>query len=76
MRKLLALAVATLGAALVVMPFDADARGGRSSSARPYYGGGKHTSSHGGAYNGGQGSSHRGGTYSNPRSRDRYGRHK
>jgi hypothetical protein len=30
---------------------------------RPYYGGGKHTTSHGGSYPGSSGSSHRGGHY-------------
>jgi len=45
------------------------------SSARPYYGGGYHTSSHGGAYIGGAGASHAGGKYSNPASGNRYGIH-
>ena len=44
--------------------------------ARPVYGGGKHTSSHGGTYQGAGGSSHKGGTYKNPASGDRYGKHK
>jgi len=36
-------------------------------NARGYsYGGGSHTSSHGGRYSGGVGSSHRGGTYHGP----------
>ncbi len=39
-----------------------------------YYGGGHHTSSHGGYYSGGSGSSHRGGTYHGPYGG--YGRHK
>ncbi len=48
--------------------------GGRSSG--PHYGGGKHTSSHGGAYQGGSGSSHKGGTYKNGKTDDQYGKHK
>jgi hypothetical protein len=52
---------------------DSFARGG---GGRPYYGGGKHTKSHGGDYVGGQGSSHKGGKYTNPSSGDRYGIHK
>jgi len=43
---------------------------------RRHYGGGHHTTSHGGHYNGGSGSSHRGGHYHNPRSYNRYGTHK
>ena len=42
----------------------------------PYYGGGRHTTSHGGHYSGGQGSSHRGGHYINRRTYNTYGRHK
>ncbi len=45
-------------------------------SSRPYYGGGKHSESHGGQYRGGRGSSHKGGEYKNPRSGDQYGKHK
>ena len=48
----------------------------RSSGGRPYYGGGHHSSSHGGSYSGGHGSSHKGGHYKNPRTGNRYGRHK
>jgi len=48
---------------------DAQARGGGH-----YYGGGRHTSSHGGTYIGGSGSSHRGGHYVGPFGG--YGRHK
>jgi len=47
-----------------------------SYGGRVYYGGGKHSSSHGGYYAGGSGSSHRGGKYGNPSSGNRYGRHK
>ncbi len=47
------------------------------SQTRPNYGGGKHTTSHGGTYQGGQGgSSHKGGTYSNPKTNNQYGTHK
>lgn len=42
----------------------------------PYYGGGRHTTSHGGYYSGGSGSSHRGGHYVNPSTSNTYGRHK
>lgn len=37
----------------------AQAKGGKGGGT--HYGGGKHTSSHGGAYKGGKGSSHKGG---------------
>jgi hypothetical protein len=48
-----------------------------SVDARTYYGGGHHTSSHGGSYRGGSsGSSHKGGHYSSPRGGHSYGRHK
>lgn len=71
------LAVLASFSLLIAMP-DVSAKGGSRShsSSRPYYGGGKHTESHGGTYQGGQGSSHRGGTYKNPRSGDQYGQHK
>lgn len=42
----------------------ADARGG-GHGGRVGYGGGHHTSSHGGSFSGGSGSLHRGGTYVN-----------
>lgn len=45
-------------------------------SSRVSYGGGHHTSSHGGTYKGGQGSSHRGGEYKNTRTSNSYGKHK
>lgn len=48
----------------------------KSYSPRPYYGGGRHTYSHGGSYSGGFGSSHRGGKYRNYSTGHRYGRHK
>jgi hypothetical protein len=44
-------------------------------SSRLYYGGGKHTSSHGGTYVGGYGSSHKGGHYIGPYGHH-YGKHK
>jgi uncharacterized membrane protein len=48
-----------------------------TADARPYYGGGHHTSSHGGSYSGSYGgSSHRGGHYRNPRTANHYGRHR
>ncbi|MGY3347186.1 putative membrane protein [Bradyrhizobium sp. USDA 4459] len=50
------------------------ARGG-SHGGRVSYGGGHHTSSHGGSFAGGSGSSHRGGTYVNSRTGNRYGTH-
>lgn len=54
--------------------------GGKAASTsrsvgRPYYGGGRHTKSHGGAYPGSVGPSHVGGHYVNPKSGDRYGIH-
>ena len=48
----------------------------RSSASRPYYGGGKHTASHGGQYPGATNSHHRNGHYNNWRSGNRYGVHK
>jgi len=42
---------------------------------RPNYGGGKHTTSHGGSYPGSVNSHHKGGHYSNPSSSNRYGTH-
>lgn len=62
-------------AALMLATTATDARGYRSS--RVYYGGGHHTSSHGGHYSGSySGSSHRGGHYSNYHTGNHYGRHK
>lgn len=46
-----------------------------SAGSRPYYGGGHHTSSHGGSY-GVSGSSHRGGHYTSATGSHHYGRHK
>jgi hypothetical protein len=50
---------------------------GRAShhASGPYYGGGHHTTSHGGHYFGGHGLSHRGGYYVNPRTGNQYGHH-
>jgi len=48
----------------------------RHSSARPYYGGSKHSNSHGGHYQGQRNSHHKGGHYKNPKTHDRYGKHK
>jgi hypothetical protein len=52
------------------------ARGGGHGGGRVSYGGGVHTSSHGGHYSGGVGSSHRGGSYVNPNTGNAYGTHK
>jgi hypothetical protein len=43
---------------------------------RPYYGGGQHTTSHGGHYLGETNTHHKGGHYSNPKTINRYGVHK
>jgi hypothetical protein len=48
----------------------------RSSSSRPYYGEGKHTTSHGGHYQGEKNSHHKGGHYKNPKTNNNYGKHK
>jgi hypothetical protein len=58
-------------AALMLCVTSADARG----YGRVHYGGGHHTSSHGGHYAGGHGSSHRGGHYVNRRTHNHYGTH-
>jgi len=47
-----------------------------SSASRPYYGGKKHTTSHGGQYPGATNSHHRNGHYQNWRTANRYGVHK
>lgn len=46
------------------------------AQARPYYGGGHHTTSHGGSYKGGKGSSHKDGKYRNEKTGNQYGKHK
>ncbi len=48
----------------------------RSSASRPYYGGGHHTTPHGGHYDGETNPHHKGGHYKNPRSNNQYGVHK
>jgi len=48
----------------------------RSSASRPYCGGGKHTTSHGGRYPGTTNAHHRNGHYQNWRTANRYGVHK
>jgi hypothetical protein len=68
--------IAILAAFLAALGSAADARGSRGAS-HPYYGGGHHTVIHGGHYSGSRsGSSHRGGHYVNPRTANRYGRHR
>jgi hypothetical protein len=48
-----------------------------AGASRPYYGGGRHTTSHGGSYRGGSsGSSHKGGHYASRTGSHSYGRHK
>jgi hypothetical protein len=51
------------------------AKGGRGGG-HVHYGGGHHTSSHGGHYAGGSGSSHKGGHYKNSHTGNHYGTHK
>jgi hypothetical protein len=41
-----------------------------------HYGGGRHTTSHGGKYPGGRGSSHKGGHYKSSNTGNHYGTHK
>jgi len=49
----------------------------KAAPTRPYYGGGKHTESHGGTYRGSYaGSTHKNGHYTSPNGTRRYGRHK
>ena len=48
----------------------------RNHSSRPYYGGERHSKSHGGHYQGEQNAHHKGGHYKNPRTHDHYGKHK
>jgi len=68
--------LAVIAAALLAFPASDEAFAKGSTGARPHYGGGKHTTPHGGKYPGGKGSSHKGGTYKNQKSGDRYGTHK
>ncbi|MHB1794500.1 MAG: hypothetical protein ACYCPO_05995 [Acidobacteriaceae bacterium] len=51
-------------------------RARQPSAGRPYYGGGQHTTSHGGKYPGATNPHHRNGHYNNWRSDNRYGVHK
>src|SRR5207302_8158600 len=84
MKKLLLSLVLT--AALLAQPVlggsqrghSSHTRGQRvsSSASRPYYGGGHHTKSHGGKYQGSVNSHHKRGHYNNPRTDNRYGKHK
>jgi hypothetical protein len=59
---------------VLVLATNADARGGRGG--RVSYGGGHHTTSHGGTFVGSAGSSHKGGTYRNYSTGNQYGTHK
>ena len=62
---------------LVIVAFALAGLSAAPAFARPNYGGGHHTSSHGGHYSGGSGgSSHRGGHYTSPTGSHSYGRHK
>ena len=47
-----------------------------ATQRHPNYGGGHHTSSHGGHYSSGSGSSHKGGHYRNSKTYNTYGTHK
>lgn len=73
--KLKTLLIVLATAFALTAQVDADARG-KGNSSRHYYGGGKHTYSHGGHYSSGHGSSHKGGHYKNPPTSNRYGKHK
>ena len=61
--------VLTMLAGLILVPSSAYA------SSEPHYGGGHHTSSHGGSY-GVRGSSHKGGHYTSRTGSHHYGTHK
>lgn len=69
------LLVLMLGLATAVGPALAKGSSTKTSS-RMFYGGGHHTTSHGGKYIGGHGASHKGGKYANPKTSNQYGRHK
>jgi hypothetical protein len=60
---------------LLAFASSADARGG-GHGGRISYGGGHHTTSHGGTYVGSSGSSHKGGSYRNFSTGNQYGSHK
>jgi hypothetical protein len=64
----------TAAVLVLIWTANADAKGGHSGS-RVSYGGGHHTTSHGGTFVGGSGSSHKGGTYRNFRTGNQYGTH-
>lgn len=68
----LAIAAIAIMFAFSAPAFAKSGRGG----GRTHYGGGHHTTSHGGHYSGARGSSHKGGSYRNGRTGNRYGRHK
>lgn len=69
--------VAILAVVMLTSTTAVYARGGSGhSSGRVSYGGGHHTSSHGGTYVGGMGSSHKGGSYRNLSTGNQYGTHK
>ena len=69
MRKITIFVVALLCSTTL-----AEARGGHGGF-RVSYGGGHHTSSHGGTFAGASGSSHKGGQYRNVNTGNRYGTH-
>src|SRR6266403_524622 len=71
-----AITTAIFATALIIATTAAYARGGGHSGGRTSYGGGSHTSSHGGTYVGGSGSSHKGGSYQNLSTGNQYGTHK
>jgi len=62
--------ITAVAVALLVAPL-------AQAHSRTYYGGGHHTSSHGGHYSDAHsGSSHKGGHYHNARTSNHYGRHR
>jgi len=61
---------------ILLFAFACIAATGFAQKRHPYYGGGHHTTSHGGYYSGGSGSTHRGGHYVNSHTYNTYGRHK
>jgi hypothetical protein len=69
--------IALVAALAVASVASARGHGGGHSVGRVSYGGGHHTSSHGGSFSGGSGgSSHRGGHYNSPFGGHSYGTHK
>jgi hypothetical protein len=74
---ILALLLLTTGPALAQRVSDSTSSPRTHNSAsRPYYGGGNHTTPHGGHFDGETNSHHKGGHYTNPRSNNQYGVHK